>query len=66
MQYFVVLTLAAPTGSGFGQSTIARTVTVRPGSTRAELYTWALRQCPPEFANANVLFFCAEPNELGA
>jgi hypothetical protein len=48
------------------QVTIARTFTVAAGATRAEVYLWALNQCPPEFANGNVLFFSAEPNVLPA
>ncbi|GII89702.1 hypothetical protein Ssi03_76920 [Sphaerisporangium siamense] len=61
-QMFVVLTVSAPADDEVRQLTIARTVSVSAGATRAELYTWARNQCPPAFADANVLFFSAEPN----
>lgn len=63
MEFLIILTLSRPSGSGFQQATIIRTVTADPGSTRAGLLTWALNQAPAEMQQgANVLFFSAEPN----
>jgi hypothetical protein len=64
MEFFIVLTLARPSGSGVHQCTIIRTVTAKPGSTRSGLLSWAFTQAPAEMRGANVLFFSAEPNAL--
>ncbi|MET8146358.1 hypothetical protein ABZU32_39130 [Sphaerisporangium sp. NPDC005288] len=63
-QLFVLLTMSAPAPGGARQVTIARTFVVAAGATRTEVYMWARSQCPPEFANGNVLFFSVEPNVL--
>ncbi|MER5419897.1 hypothetical protein [Streptosporangium roseum] len=64
MEFLVVLTLAKSLGNGMRQSTIIRTVTAGPGSTREGLLSWAIDQTDPEMRGANVLFFSAEPNAL--
>lgn len=66
-EYFVLMTLQRPLGSGFATWTVNVTVTLEAGSTRAELYKAALgwvAEQQPEWAGASVLCFVGEPNQL--
>ncbi len=65
MQFFVILTLQAPTGAGYALYTVAKPVSVRPGTTRAELHEWARTLMPAHMQGGDVVFFSAEPNVLG-
>lgn len=64
MEFHVILTLSKPFPGGVQHATIIRTVTADPGSTRAGLLGWALKQVSEEMRSGNVLFFAAEPNLL--
>ncbi|MFD8534309.1 hypothetical protein ACFV0L_43565 [Streptosporangium canum] len=64
MEFLIILTLAKPSGGGFRQATILRTVTAAPDATRSGLLSWAIDQAGPEMQGAHVLFFSAEPNAL--
>lgn len=65
MEFFVILTLAALTETGMRQITISKSITVKPGQTRAGLCAWMLKQAPECMQDgANVVFFSAEPNVL--
>ncbi|MEU8380652.1 hypothetical protein [Streptosporangium sp. NPDC048865] len=64
MEFHIILTLSKPFPGGVQHATIIRTVTAEPGSTRAGLLGWALKQASQEMQSANVLFFSAEPNML--
>lgn len=66
MEFLIILTLAKSLGAGMRQSTIIRTVTAGPGSTREGLLSWAIDQAGPEMQGANVLFFSAELNALAS
>ncbi|GHJ27819.1 hypothetical protein TPA0910_22520 [Streptomyces hygroscopicus subsp. sporocinereus] len=62
-----VLTLQKPHGQGFVTATFANTITPLPGDTRAHIYEALCKgvaQANPELADANVLFFSLEPNQL--
>lgn len=65
-QWFVVMTLMQPHSRGFMNGTKRTVMTVPPGTTREEIYVYMRGLFPPEFnETANVLFFSAEPNEIG-
>jgi hypothetical protein len=67
MQYFTVLTLQLRTGA---ISTASAVLTLTPPITRADIYSHMLEQVStrsgPEWRDATVLFFSAEPNQIGA
>lgn len=62
-----LLTLQIPMGGGFSISTWSGTYTPAPGTTRHDAYL-ALRdsiaRAHPQFADASVLFFDLQPNQL--
>ncbi|WP_230878515.1 hypothetical protein [Planomonospora sp. ID67723] len=67
MEMLVILTLAKPAHGGLRQLTLTRTMTVAPGTTRADLLGWMLDQClaeHPQMQGGNIVFFCAEANHL--
>lgn len=64
MEFHIILTLSLPVPNGARTATIIRTVTADPGSTRAGLLGWVLKQVSEEMRSANILFFSAEPNML--
>jgi hypothetical protein len=64
-EYFVVLTMSKPCSDGHVQNTSRGLVRVGPGDTRAEVYEWALRNAPESVRGGSVIFFSAEPNQLG-
>jgi len=64
MELFVVLTLVKLTESGTMRNTLYRTVTAAPGSTRAGMLVWAMKQAPEHMQGATVEFFSVEPNLL--
>ncbi|MBB4920979.1 hypothetical protein [Streptosporangium saharense] len=65
-KFLVILTLSVPRSSGGSQqATLARVVPVEPGTTRADLLTWALGKLP-DLRGGDILFFSAEPNTLPA
>ncbi|WP_421108273.1 hypothetical protein [Streptomyces sp. NEAU-S77] len=62
-----ILTLQKPYQGGFVTATFTNTFTPRPDDTRADIYKVLFEQVTranPELANANVLFFSLERNQL--
>lgn len=65
--YSWLITLQMPVGSGFGVITTDGTIPLAPGDSRTRAYRSiraALTQQKPELANASVLFFSLEPDQL--
>lgn len=68
--YFWILTLSwAPTQGGLRSATRSGIATIPPGTTREgafnEIMTAIKGSLGPEAANATVVFFSLEPNQLG-
>jgi hypothetical protein len=63
MEFFVILTCSIPVEGGMRQRTVAQIINATSTTTRERLFSRALSQLPPEFAESlNVVFFAAEPN----
>lgn len=65
-EFLVILTVAMPSGAGWSQQTVARTLPAGPEMTRADLYLAARQLLPTEMRDGNTIFFLAEPNRLTA
>ena len=69
MQYFVLLTLSYPARDGLGQITMCQTVTTLSALSRADLYQYMRQQAAAKYGSdaerANVVFYSAEPNNIG-
>ena len=66
-EWFAVMTLQRPLlNGGFATGTRSQVLRVSgPSATRAALFEHMRGLFPPEFATANVVFFSAEPNQIG-
>ncbi|WP_283139730.1 hypothetical protein [Rhizohabitans arisaemae] len=63
-EFLVVLTVTKASNRDMAMSTIWRTVTVTPGTTRESLLRWAINQLPDQVRGGVVTFFSVEPNTL--
>ncbi|URN01223.1 hypothetical protein LUW76_46870 [Actinomadura madurae] len=63
--FFVIMVVSKPIPSvGIQQSTLWWTPKGGPGTTRSELFHWALEKLPENLRGGTVLYFSAEPDVI--
>jgi hypothetical protein len=66
MELFVIVTTQRPIqGGGHVATSVAGTISVKPGATRVDVYRFVMEEWLPENARGGtLLFYSAEPNAI--